>query len=193
MNLAACGISLIGQLIGVDTPITIIQMLWVNIIMDTLGGLAFAGEAPEEYYMREKPKKRDEPILSSNMLWQILFCGAFTLGICIIFLTSPTIKMIYSDATKFYTAFYALFIFSGIFNCFIARCERMWFLANIGKNKYFILIMSAISVIQICMIYFGGEVFRCTPLSIRELWLAISLALAIIPFDIARRVFVRLK
>ena len=193
MNLAACGISLIGQLIGVDTPITIIQMLWVNIIMDTLGGLAFAGEAPEEYYMREKPKKRDEPILSSNMLWQILFCGAFTLGICIIFLTSPTIKMIYSDATKFYTAFYALFIFSGIFNCFIARCERMWFLANISKNKYFILIMSAISVIQICMIYFGGEVFRCAPLSIRELWLAISLAMAIIPFDIARRVLVRLK
>ena len=57
MNLAACGISLFGQFIGVDTPITIIQMLWVNLIMDTLGGLAFAGEAPLHYYMKEKPKR----------------------------------------------------------------------------------------------------------------------------------------
>lgn len=193
MNLAACGISLVGQFIGVDTPITIIQMLWVNIIMDTLGGLAFAGEAAESYYMREKPKRRDEPILSTPMLWQILFCGAFTLGISVLFLTSPSVKIIYADERKFFTAFYALFIFSGIFNCFIARCERMWFLANIGKNKGFIFIMLAISVIQICMVYFGGEVFRCTPLSVRELWFAISLAFSVVPFDIIRRIVYKLK
>ena len=128
MNLCACGVSLIGQFVGVDTPITIIQMLWVNIIMDTLGGLAFAGEGALDYYMKEKPKTRDEPILSREMLGQIFLNGAFTLLLCIVFLTSPIIRVYYGFSNSpeaFYTAFYALFIFSGIFNCLLARCERL--------------------------------------------------------------------
>ncbi len=193
MNLVACGVSLIGQFIGIDTPITIIQMLWVNIIMDTLGGLAFSGEAPLEYYMFEKPKDRNEQILSRKMLSQILLCGAFTLGICLIFLTSPTVQLLYGDSSRLYTAFYALFIFSGIFNCFVARCERMWILSNITKNKRFVFIMLLISVIQILMIYFGGDVFRCVPLTARELLFAVLLAFMIIPFDIIRRVMAKLK
>ena len=193
MNLAACGISLIGQFIGVDTPITIIQMLWVNIIMDTLGGLAFSGEAPLEYYMKEKPKSRDEQILSSQMLKQILMCGAFTLGMCIVFLTSPTVKMMYKSTAEHYAAFYALFIFAGIFNCFMCRCERLWFLSNISKNVRFVLIMLTISLIQIAMIYFGGEIFRCTPLSVRELWFAVSFAFAVVPFEILRRIAFKLQ
>jgi magnesium-transporting ATPase (P-type) len=193
MNLTACGVSLIGQFIGIDTPITIIQMLWVNIIMDTLGGLAFSGEPPLEYYMHEKPKSRNEAILSPKMLWQIVLCGAFTLGVCITFLTSPTVSLIYADKAHLYTAFYALFIFFGIFNCFVARCERMWILSNITKNIGFVLIMLAISLIQILMIYFGGELFRCVPLSARELTLVIFIAVSIIPFDIVRRIMIKLK
>ena len=168
MNLAACGVSLVGQFIGVDTPITIIQMLWVNIIMDTLGGLAFAGESPLGYYMQERPKRRDEEILSADMLHQILITGLYTLVLCIVFLTSPVIRIMYGGIVpteKFYTAFYALFIFSGIFNCFSARCSRLWLLSNIGKNKPFIFIMLFICIIQIFMIYFGGELFRCVPLA----------------------------
>ena len=196
MNLAACGISLVGQFIGIDTPITIIQMLWVNIIMDTLGGLAFAGEPPLKYYMREKPIKRDEPILSSEMFNHIGFSGAYTLIMCIVFLTSYVFRDIYSyslSPTKFYTAFYALFIFAGIFNCFAARCERLWLLSNIGKNKPFVFIMLAICAIQIFMIYYGGEVFRCSPLSPKELACAITVAFTVIPFDIVRRTVYKLK
>ena len=193
MNLTACGVSLIGQFIGIDTPITIVQMLWVNIIMDTLGGLAFSGEPPLEYYMNEKPKDRNEPILSQKMLSQIFWCGIFTLVLCIAFLTSPKIAIIYADRAKLYTAFYALFIFSGIFNCFVARCERMWLLSNISGNKRFVLIMLVISVIQILMIYFGGEIFRCVPLTFKELWFVLSAAFLIIPFDIVRRIAIKLK
>ena len=196
MNLAACGVSLIGQFIGINTPITIIQMLWVNIIMDTLGGLAFAGEAALSYYMQEKPKRRDEQILSSDMLNQIAITGAYTLILCIVFLTSPVIRLMYgasSPSAKFYTAFYALFIFSGIFNCFSARCSRLWLLSNIGKNKTFIFIMLLISVIQVCMIYFGGAVFRCVPLAPYELSFAILLAATVIPFEMIRRLVYKLK
>lgn len=196
MNLAACGVSLIGQFIGVDTPITIIQMLWVNIIMDTLGGLAFAGEPPLDYYMREKPKSRDEQILSGEMLHQIGMTGAYTLLLSVVFLSSPIIRQMYGGGLptdRFYTAFYVLFIFMGIVNCFLARCSRLWLMSNIGKNKPFIFIMLLICAIQMLMVYFGGEVFRCVPLKAHEVSFVILLALTLIPFEMTRRLIYKLK
>ncbi len=196
MNLAACGVSLLGQFIGIETPITIIQMLWVNIIMDTLGGLAFAGEAPLPYYMKEPPKRRGEPILSLDMLKHIAALGLYTLTLCVLFLRLDLFRDFYFadyNSEKFLSSFYVLFIFSGIFNCFLARCERLNIFSNIGKNKPFIIIMLMISAIQIAMIYFGGALFRTVPLTVSELMLAIALASTTIFFDILRRVFVKLK
>ena len=196
MNLAACGVSLFGQLFGIDSPITIIQMLWVNIIMDTLGGLAFAGEPALESYMREKPKTRSEPILTGSMLKEIFIRGAYTLLLCMCFLKMNFFSRSFmgSDGeARFMTAFYALFIFLGIFNCFIARSDRVWLFANIGKNKVFIFIMLLISFIQILMIYFGGQLFRATPLRVAELLSVVLLAVTIIVFDMIYRIFARLK
>ena len=193
MNFAACGISLIGQFLGIENPITIIQMLWVNIIMDTLGGLAFAGEAPMKYYMKEKPKRRDERILTREMISHVLTLGAYLLVICTLFLTSPTVGGIYRSGAELLTAFYALFIFSGIFSSFVARSERLWIFSNISKNTGFIAIMLLISAVQLAMIYFGGSLFRCAPLTSRELLTAIALAATVIPFDVVRRVIAKLK
>ena len=194
MNLVACGVSLVGQFLGIDSPITIIQMLWVNIIMDTLGGLAFSGEPALEYYMKEKPKKRAEPILTGEMLHQIICVGVYTLVVCIMFLTHNLFGSVFSGSEEsFMSAFYALFIFAGIFNCFGARCERLWILSNIRKNKLFIAIITLIAVIQIIMIYFGGSVFRTVPLTARELISVILLASSVIPFEIIRRITYKLK
>jgi calcium-translocating P-type ATPase len=195
MNLAACGVSIIGQFIGVEAPITIIQMLWINIIMDTLGGLAFSGEPASVHYMKEKPKSRDEAILSSEMLHQIGYTGAYTLALSIFFLSAQIVRKYYgfsSSTESFYTAFYALFIFSGIANCFTSRSERLWILYDIGKNIPFLLIMLGISIIQVGMIYFGGEVFRCVPLNVGELMLSLTLAFTVIPFDCIRRIVKKL-
>ena len=196
MNLAACGVSIIGQFIGVETPITIIQMLWINIIMDTLGGLAFAGEPPSARYMKEKPKPRSEQILSSNMIHQIGYTGAYTLALSIFFLSAPIVRKYYdfdSSPDAFYTAFYALFILAGIANCFTSRSERLWILSDISKNIAFILIMVGICAIQFVMIYFGGEVFRCIPLNIGEMMLSLTLAFTVIPFDFIRRIIKKLS
>ena len=196
MNIAACGVSIIGQFIGIETPITIIQMLWVNIIMDTLGGLAFAGEPASPHYMKEKPKRRDEEILSRDMIHQIGYTGAYTLALSIFFLSAPIVRRYYSYSSsneEFYTAFYALFIFTGIANCFTSRSERLWILSDIGKNILFVLIMLGISVIQIMMIYFGGEVFRCVPLEVGEVALSLTLAFTVIPFDCIRRIIKKLS
>ena len=92
-----------------------------------------------------------------------------------------------------YRRFYALFIFAGIFNCFGARCERLWILSNIRKNKLFIFIIGLISVIQILMIYFGGSVFRTVPLTAKELFSVILLASSVVPFEIIRRIMYKLK
>nr|MBQ8891164.1 cation-transporting P-type ATPase [Clostridia bacterium] len=193
MNLAACGITLIGPFIGIDTPITIIQMLWVNIIMDTLGGMAFAGEPPLDYYMKEKPKRREEPILSRETIAHIISNGVFTLALLVMFLRLDFFAGLFSSSERHLSAFYALFIFAGLFNCFSARCERFFILSNIGKNRAFIFIMLFISAIQLLIIYFGGSIFRSAPLALNELLIVLGLAFSVIIFDLIRRFIKKLS
>ena len=145
--------------------------------------------------MREVPKKRDEPILTSGMLRGICFMGGVTLLLSVLFLTSPRVRLTFGSyelSGELYTGFYCLFIFLGIANSFLARCERLWVFSDIGKNRPFVLIMLLISIIQIFMIYFGGELFRCTPLTVRELTFCILLAFSVIPIEFLRRLLARL-
>jgi magnesium-transporting ATPase (P-type) len=196
MNLAACGVSFIGQFIGIENPITIVQMLWVNMIMDTLGGLAFAGEPTIPHYMKEPPKKREETILTKDMIRQILITGSFTLLICIMYLKGFLLRNRFDSSfenIEFLTGFYALFIFIGLFNCINTRSERLWIFHGILKNHPFLLIISAIAIIQIWIIYYGGTLFRSTPLSIGQFVSIISLAFTVIPFDFVRRIILKLN
>lgn len=196
MNFSAVGISLIGPFIGIDTPVTVVQMLWINIIMDTLGALAFAGEPPTPELMREKPKRRNEPLLSREMAVQVGFCGSLTLFVCILFLRLPLIRNFFLfDETPilFLSAFFGLFIFLGIANCFIARTPRLNLSAHLKENKAFIGIMILVTLIQLCMIYFGGSLFRAAPLSFGELTLVILMAVSIIPLELSRRLWKRLS
>ena len=195
MNLVACGISLFGQFIGIETPITVIQMLWVNLIMDTLGGLAFAGEAPRRSFMKEKPKRREEPILTREMLTGILSTGALTLALCLAFLKLPAFSSAYRGemgGAVHLCAFYALFIFSGVVNALLARSSRLSMFEGLSKNRAFLFLMGFILVIQMLMIYFGGELFRATPLLLSELFFVIALALLLIPAEFLRRFLLRL-
>lgn len=192
MNLSAMGISLIGPFMGVDSPVTVIQMLWVNIIMDTLGGLAFAGEPALRKYMKRKALPRDAKIISRKMLCQIILTGAYTLALSVFFLKSTALRSFFGGDDKYYlTAFFAMFIFCGIFNSFNARTDSVNILKNLAGNKPFILIMTAVAAIQLLIIYFGGEVFRCTPLSGKHLLYAAMIAFTVIPADILRKLLLR--
>ncbi len=195
MNLCAVGVTLFGQLMGIDNPVTVIQMLWVNIIMDTLGGLAFAGEAPLLSYMKEKPKRRNEPIVTSRMLWRVGIMGGYAVTICTMFLASSKMRRLFSyneDPVIFLSAFFALFIFTGIAICFTSRSERFFFLHGIGKNKPFIIIMSAVCIVQLAMIYIGGDVFRCAPLTPDQLLTVMLISLSVIPFDLLRKIIIKI-
>ena len=130
------------------------------------------------------------------MLHQIFVTGAYTLLLSVFFLSSARIRLMFGSdvpSDRFYTAFYALFIFSGIFNCLLARCSRLWLMSNISKNKPFVIIMVLISLIQIFMIYFGGALFRCVPLMPQELSFVILLSMTVIPFEMIRRLIYKLK
>ena len=196
MNLCAMGVTMICPFIGVDAPVTVVQMLWINLIMDTLGGLAFAGEAPLASYMEEKPKRRDEPILNKYMVHQISFLGCATVGLCILFLKLPFIAERFrpaEDNIYLLTAFFAFFIFSSVFNCFNARTDRLNPTAGLGRNRAFLLIMTAVLIIQILFVYVGGTVLRTAPLTATELLLTSAMALLVFPIEGIRKVLWRIK
>ncbi len=194
MNLSAVGISMIGPFIGFDAPVTVVQMLWINIIMDTLGGIAFAGEHARDEYMCEKPKRRDEPILNKYMIWHILSMGIFTVVLCLSFLKTPEISRLFragEDNIYLLTGFFVLFIFASVFNCFAARADTLSLFLGLGKNKVFSAIMLLISLIQILFVYLGGTVLRTVPLSMAELAYSVAPALLIFPADFAEKLILR--
>ncbi len=194
MNMCAVGVSIIGPFIGIDTPVTVMQMLWINIIMDTLAGLAFAGEPALKSYMKEAPKKRDEAVLDRKMIVQIASMGIYTLGMCIYFLVSSSVREQFRsspDGIYFLTAFFALFVFSGIFNCFNARTYSVNIFSHLSKNITFLIILGSVCVIQIFIINSGLSVFRTVPLTLSEFKAVILMAVSVIPVNIAVKLILR--
>ena len=194
VNMCALVMSIIGPFIGIDTPITIVQMLWLNMIMDTLAGLAFSFEPALKEYMYEPPKKKEEPIINKYMISEILFTGLYSAIICILFLKIPAINhLIRVDSNNKYlmTAFFALFIFIDIFNAFNARTERINIFAHLKHNKVFSVIILFILIVQIYLIYYGGSIFRTYGLNIQELLLVIILAATVVPVDWFRKLVLK--
>ncbi|MDD2377546.1 MAG: calcium-translocating P-type ATPase, PMCA-type [Bacilli bacterium] len=194
VNLCAVSLSIIGPFIGVDTPVTVIQMLWINMVMDTLAGLAFSFEPPLKEYMTEYPKKKDELIVNKYMMEEILFTGIYSSLLCILFLKSNLLHSFFRlEEIYIMTAFFGLFIFISIFNSFNARTHRLNILANIGKNKVFLLVLLFIVIVQLILIYYGGELFRTSGLTFKELFIMILLASTVIPVDLIRKNLLRKK
>ena len=196
VNCCALVLSIVGPFIGIPTPITVIQMLWINMIMDTLAGLAFSYEPPLSEYLKEKPKKRNESIMNKFMYTEVLFTGLYSSFLSIFFLISKYIKSLFRiDKNNIYlmTGFFALFIFMGIFNAFNARTTRINLFSNIRKNKVFTILFMCISLVQMYLIYFGGSLFRTYGLSLKELLIVLAMAFSVIPIDIIRKICFKRK
>jgi magnesium-transporting ATPase (P-type) len=168
-------------------------MLWINMVMDTLAGLAFAFEPPLKKYMDEKPKRKNEPIINKYMLYQIIFMGIFSSMICLFFIKSPLFLSFYRNKQTLMAAFFGLFIFIDIFNSFNARTSNINVFSNILRNKIFLAIMLFIFIIQVIMIYYGGKLFRTSPLNFKEFLLMILWASLVIPSCSAIKIYLRNK
>ena len=193
INLCALSLSILGPFIGVSSPVTVIQMLWINMVMDTLAGIAFAYEPPVKEYMYEKPKNKNEQIINKYMISQILLMGIVGSLLCFCFLKLPFFMHIYKDNNTLLTAFFGLFIFIDIFNSFNSRTNHINLLFNIKNNKIFIMIIIFIAIVQILMIYYGGNIFRTNGLSFNQLFITIMYSSLVIPIDLLRKIFLKRK
>lgn len=194
VNLTAVSLSVIGPFFGIIAPVTVIQMLWINMVMDTLAGVAYSYEPPLDSYMLEPPKKKDEKIMNKYMLNEILITGSYMSILCMVFLKNKFIHSLYrvGENDKYVmSAFFGLFIFMTIFNAFNARSNRLNIFANLRKNKVFLFIVTFILVVQLIMIYFGGSIFRTTGLTLLELDITLLLAFTVIPFDFLRKQIIK--
>jgi len=190
INVSAVFISFIGPFIGIHEALTITQMLWINLVMDTLAALAFGGEPALRRYMNEKPLRRDENILSGYMKSAIGVGGIFTAVLSIFFLTSKTIGNMFiggSQGLHHMTAFFSLFVLLSVFNGFNARTTNMNVFEHIGQNKDFLKVMGLVVVVQVIMTYLGGVILRTTPLALNEWLIVLALSLLIIPVDLIRK------
>ncbi|MCP1225533.1 calcium-translocating P-type ATPase, PMCA-type [Sebaldella sp. S0638] len=187
INISAVLISVVAPFIGVQNPLTILQILWINMIMDTLAALALGGEPALAEYMKERPKNRNEKIVSNGMGTAILWTGIWTTIISLVFLKLNIFRNLFNDDLHHLTAYFCLFVFSGLFNGLNVRSEKLNVFANLKLNPNFIKVFALIFVIQIVLVYIGGEVFRTVPLSVSE-WLVIfGLSVLIIPVDMLRK------
>lgn len=189
INLSAVLISFLGPLMGVDRPLTITQILWVNLVMDTLAAIAFGGEPALRKYMKEQPKSRNESIISSKMWSQILVDGFYIGLFGITFLSTSIFRGFFRDEELYFlTAFFTLFIFMCAFNGFNARTDSVNLFEYILGNKGFLHITTLIFVVQIIMTYFGGYMLRTGGLLLAEFEIVLLLSMTVIPLDIFRKI-----
>lgn len=207
INVSAVLISFICPLIGLANPLSVIQILWVNLVMDTLAALAFGGEPALSRYMHEKPKRRNEHIISKKMMSQIVTGAAWTfiLSLAMLILgtfdassAQPGVSFLESwgfvresaiegEAHAYlHTAYFAFFIFIAVFNAFNARTDKCNLFDNLTRNKGFLMVFGIITVVQILMTYLGGAILSGYGL-MQEWLMVLVMAISIIPVDLIRK------
>ncbi len=190
INISAVLIALIGPFIGMGTPLSVTQMLWVNIVMDTLAALALGGEPALERYMDEKPKRRDESIISRNMWTSLLTMGIYLTAASLVFLLHPFFRglfrldgeMVYNGHDIYFmTGFFCFYVLSAMLNGFNARTEKINIFDNVTQNKTFLYVMALIAGVQVLMTFIGGPILRTAPLTLSEWGVVALLSLIVLP------------
>ena len=189
VNVAAVLTCFIGPLLGENVILTVIQLLLVNLAMDTLAAIAFGSEPALREYMKEKPVARAESIVSKQMLVEVIISAAYITIICLSILFVPAVRNLFGDVDKTYlkSALFATFMMAITFNGFNARTSHINPFENLGRNKNFILVMIAIFVMQFVFVTFGGEVLSVESLSVKSWIICLVLAFLVIPIDVVRK------
>ena len=174
VNVAALLLVLGGSVIGTEMPLTVTQILWVNLIMDTFAALALASLPPSHEVMRDKPRKASDFIINKSIGFGILFCG-------IVFFLVMFALLVYCERrgkggvdVHELTMFFTTFVMIQFWNLFNAKALMSHHTAfrHFLKDKGMILVLVLVLVGQWIIVTFGGEMFRTTPLSLHE-WLLI--------------------
>lgn len=198
INVCAVVISAISPFFGVEEPLKVTHLLFVNLVMDSLGALMLGNEPALEKYMLEKPRRRDESIISKQMAGRILTEAAWLVVLSFVYLKAPFIKGLFETEDQHLTGYFVMFIVSALFNGFNVRDSKFGIFKGLNVNKNFLRIVCIIAVIQAVIVYAGavpflgflGRMFSCEPISPVNYLIVIALSVTIIPFDLLRKAIV---
>lgn len=197
INVAAVVVSAIAPFFGIDEPLKVTHLLFVNLVMDGLGAIMLGNEPALEKYMEEKPRRRDESIVSKKMMTQIVIMGLWLTIVSFAFLKLDFFNQFFGSEKQKLTAYFVLFIVSALFNGFNVRDEGFGIFKNLNENTGFIKVLLGIVAIQAIIVNaelvplklfkWIGEMFSCVPFSIQGWGVVILLAFTMIPIDMIRK------
>lgn len=186
INIALLILSVIYPMVATGALLASVQILIVNIIMDSLNSLSFGCEPPKEEYMSERPIKKGSGLFIRGAKKRIAISTAAFIALYGIITFSPVSNMFATDAEAM-TARFALLCFMAVFNGFNIRTEHMNLFKGIGKNKLFSYIAVGICAMTVILCDFAGALIKATALDLNHWLVIIALAFMVIPVDLVRK------
>lgn len=186
INIALLILSVIYPMVATGALLASVQILIVNIIMDSLNSLSFGGEPPKEEYMSERPIKKGSGLFIRGAKKRITISTAAFIVLYGIITFSPVSNMFVTDVEAM-TARFALLCFMAVLNGFNIRTEHMNLFNGIGKNKLFSYIAVGICVMTVILCDFAGTLIKATALDLNHWLVIIALAFMVIPVDLVRK------
>ena len=197
INVAAVVVSALSPFFGIEEPLKVTHLLFVNLVMDGLGAIMLGNEPAQERYMSENPRRRDESIVSREMMVQILTMGLWLTVLSFVFLKAPFFDQFFATTEQKLTAYFVLFIWSALFNGFNVRDDGFAIFKGLNENTGFMKVFLAIIVIQALIVNAGlvpvavcgwiSNMFSCVPFAPIG-WVVVGiLAVTMIPVDMLRK------
>ena len=186
INIALLILSVIYPMVSTGALLASVQILIVNIIMDSLNSLSFGGEPPKEEYMSERPIKKGSGLFIRGAKKRIAISTAAFIALYGVITFSPASNMFATDVEAM-TARFALLCFMAVFNGFNIRTEHMNLFKGIGKNKLFLYIAVGICAMTVVLCDFAGALIKATALDLNHWLVIIALAFMVIPVDLVRK------
>jgi len=203
INVAAVVVSAIAPFFGVEEPLKVTHLLFVNLVMDSLGAIMLGNEPAQKKYMTEAPRRRDESIVSKKMMAQIITMGAWLTAISFLYLKHPFFIGLFETEEQHLTGYFVLFIVSALFNGFNVRDDRFGIFKGLNENTGFLKVFFAIIAIQALIVNAAlipvvvftwiGNMFSCVPFGVIGWVAVVLLAVTMIPVDLLRKVVVNSK
>ncbi|MGP1570194.1 MAG: calcium-translocating P-type ATPase, PMCA-type [Eubacteriales bacterium] len=197
INVAAVIVSAIAPFMGVEEPLKVTHLLFVNLVMDGLGAIMLGNEPALEKYMSEKPRKRDENIVSKSMLSQIITMGLWLIVISFIFLKLEFFKMQFENEAQHLTGYFVMFIASALVNGFNVRDTGFGVFRGLSDNTGFLKVFVTILLVQAAIVNAAlipfapfawiSNMFSCVPFPITGWMWAYLLACTMLPVDLIRK------
>ncbi len=200
INVAAVVVSAIAPFFGVEEPLKVTHLLFVNLVMDGLGAIMLGNEPALTEYMSEKPRRRDESIVSRKMMAQIITMGAWLVFISFLYLKLPFFRNLFDTEKQHLTGYFVLFIVSALFNGFNVRDEKYGIFQGLNENTGFLKVFFTIILVQALIVNAAlvpftvftwiGNMFSCVPFGIAGWAVVVLLAVTMIPVDLVRKAVV---